>query len=229
MELFAKEMKVKLTLIDEMLGTASGNPELHAEFIAAKALKEKGEEAYEEEVEAVSVDEMIDKAMTGFSRNEAGIPILWDYQIRGFFKESCAALKKIPESASASLSAHKKKIDLNIFVKERQIPLNFKGFLGNCQRPLRAQTMKGERVALANSETVPAGTTLEFTILLMDGDDEARVREWLDYGRFHGLGQWRNASKGRFEWELIDLKVNRESAPAKKRGRKAKSEAEESA
>ena len=28
-------------------------------------------------------------------------------------------------------------------------------------------------------------------------------REWLDYGRVRGIGQWRNSGKGRFTWEEI--------------------------
>lgn len=61
----------------------------------------------------------------------------------------------------------------------------------------------GERVALAASETVPAGTVLEFSILVMNPKDAETVREWLDYGRLRGLFQWRNSGKGRFEWEEV--------------------------
>ena len=32
------------------------------------------------------------------------------------------------------------------------------------------------------------------------------VPEWLDYGRFNGLGQWHNSGKGTFTWELIETK-----------------------
>ena len=41
---------------------------------------------------------------------------------------------------------------------------------------------------------------------LRDGSealDEALVREWLDYGAYSGIGQWRNSGKGRFTWEEI--------------------------
>lgn len=26
------------------------------------------------------------------------------------------------------------------------------------------------------------------------------MREWLDYGKWSGIGQWRNSGKGRFLW-----------------------------
>lgn len=57
--------------------------------------------------------------------------------------------------------------------------------------------------ALAASETVPAGTVLEFSILVMNPKDAETVREWLDYGALRGLFQWRNSGKGRFEWEEV--------------------------
>lgn len=33
---------------------------------------------------------------------------------------------------------------------------------------------------------------------------EAVVMEWLDYGQLKGLGQWRNASWGRFRYEIVE-------------------------
>ena len=75
--------------------------------------------------------------------------------------------------------------------------------MGNCQRPLRASTAQGERIALAHSEAVPVGSFIEFEITLLDEAHEKAVVEWLDYGRLRGLGQWRNSGKGRFKWEEV--------------------------
>jgi hypothetical protein len=33
------------------------------------------------------------------------------------------------------------------------------------------------------------------------------VKEWLNYGRVRGLGQWRNSGKGKFYWELLEEKT----------------------
>lgn len=195
-----KEMKVRLTLLEEILGTASNNPEIHSEFIASKAPDAKSRE---EEIEAIGVDAEIEKGMTVFPRNAEGQPIMWDYQIKGFFKDACGMLRKVTDSKSSKIKAYKKEIDGLIFVQEREIPFQFDGKIGNCQRPLRAQTAQGERVSLANSETIPAGTTLEFTIECLVDSDMSAVREWLDYGRLRGLGQWRNSGKGKFQWEEI--------------------------
>lgn len=66
--------------------------------------------------------------------------------------------------------------------------------------------MQGERVTLANSEAIPAGATIELTIQCMLDKHEPAVIEWLDYGKFGGIGQWRNSGKGRFEYELLKLR-----------------------
>ena len=194
--------KVRLTFTDELLGTSSGNPELHREFIASKA---PDAAKMEEEVAVLGVDAVEEKSMTVFPRLADGTPFLYDYQIRGFFKEICGAMKAISGTKSSKVKAHKKKVDNTIFVEPREIPLDLHGMrLGNCQRPLRASTMQGERVALANSEVCPEGTTCEFSVLCMVDDDADKLREWLEYGRFKGIGQWRNSGKGRFTFEIID-------------------------
>lgn len=66
-------LQCKLTTIEAMLGTASNNKELHSEFIASHA---PDAPSREEEIEAVGVEEVIEKGMTVFSRNEDGRPIL---------------------------------------------------------------------------------------------------------------------------------------------------------
>lgn len=193
-------MRVRLTLTEEVLGTASNNPEIHSDYIASKAPDAKSRE---EEIEAIGVDAEVEKSMTVFPRNENGDPIMWDYQIKGFMKDACGMLRKVTGTKSSKIKAYKKEIDGLIFVQERQIPFVYEGEMGNCQRPLRAQTAQGERISLANSETIPVGATLEFTVeCLVDSDMEA-VEEWFDYGRLRGLGCWRNSGKGRFTWEVI--------------------------
>ena len=63
--------------------------------------------------------------------------------------------------------------------------------------------MQGERVTIAISEEIPAGATMEFTIIYLLDSYEKVIREWLDYGMLSGLGQWRNSGHGRFTWEEI--------------------------
>lgn len=199
-----KELKVRLTFLEEILGTASADPEIHEKFIASNA---PDAPTRKEEVEAVGVEEVIEKSMTVFPRDN-GAPIYWDYQIKGFFKDACGMLRNVKDSKSSKLTSYKKKIDGLVFVKERKIPIHFEGEMGTCQRPLRGQTAQGERIALANSETIPAGSYIEFTVQLLLDSCESAVREWFDYGELRGIGQWRNSGKGRFLWDELDSDGN---------------------
>ena len=196
----SESVRVRLTLIEPLLGTASANPDIHREFIASKN-PDAG--SIEDEVATIGADAVADKGMTVFARMDDGTPMIWDYQIKGFFKDAAGMLRRVKSSKSSKLKAYKKIIDGLIFVEERRIPIEFDGELGNCQRPLRAQTAQGERVALAESEMAPAGSTLTFTITTLEDGLMPAIEEWLRYGRLRGLGQWRNSGMGRFEFEAL--------------------------
>lgn len=154
-----KKIKVKLTFTEPVLGTWPANPNIAREFIASKA---PDAATVEDEVAALGADAVADKGMTVFPRDPDGRPIFYDYQIKGFFKDSCGMLSRIggktengkrkAVNESGRITAYKKTIDGLIFVEPRMIPIVFDGEIGNCQRPLRAQTAQGERVSLANSE-----------------------------------------------------------------------------
>ena len=200
-------MRVKLTTIDEMLGSQPNDKEIHRTYIASKA---PDATTLEEEVAAVGVDAVDEKGTTVFPRDKDGNLIVYNYQIKGFFKSACSALRKVPKTKSSKCKAYKKLIDLNIFVyadendvSNRMIPINYEGEIVTCQRTLRAQTMQGERISLASSEMIGAGATIEFDVVCLNKDDEELVKEWLDYGRYNGLGQWRNSGKGAFVWEEL--------------------------
>lgn len=194
-----KELKVRVTFTEELLGTSSNNPDIHGEFIASKA---PDAPSMKEEIEAIGVDGFVDKSMTVFPK-EDGKPFVWDYQVKGFFKDTCGALKKVTGTESAGIKAFKKEIDGLVFVNDRKIFIQNFDTIGECQRPLRGQTAQGERIALAHSETVPAGSYIEFTVVCLKDSLMKAVKEWLDYGVWRGMGQWRNSGKGRFKWEEI--------------------------
>lgn len=201
-----KEIKARITFTEMVLGSANNNKEVHAEFIAKKGPDAK---TMEEEIQAIGVNGEIEKQMTVFPRMDDGTPMFWDYQIKGFFKDSCSALQRCKgeevSKESCKLKAYKKIIDGCIFVEPRKIPIRIpEGMkMDTLQRPLRGQTAQGERIALTTSETVPAGSEIEVTIVCLSDTHEKAVIEWLNYGRFKGIGQWRNASFGRFRYELI--------------------------
>lgn len=196
-------LKVKVTFDEDVLGTASANPDIHKEYIASNA---PDAASMEEEVEAIGAEAVFEKAMTVFPRGKDGNPIAWDYQWKGFLKDAFKSLKKVPKSECGKIKAYKQEIDGLIFVSPRQIPINIPEGkeMGICQRPLRASTAQGERIALASSETVPAGSEMIFTIQLLLDTHEKAVIEALNYGKLRGFGQWRNSGAGRFHYEILE-------------------------
>lgn len=205
-------MKVKITFLEPVLGTWPNNKNIAEEFIASKA---PDASTIEEEIAALGIDAVTEKGKTVFPRNEAGEPVLYDYQVKGFFKDACGMLRRVggkdektgkkkAANLSGKLTAYKSVIDGLIFVQPRMIPIQVNGEIRDCQRPLRAQTMQGERVSLANSEEIPEGSTAEFEVICLEKEHEAVVQEWLDYGILRGIGQWRNSGKGRFTYEVVD-------------------------
>lgn len=230
------KMKVRLTFEDEVLGTLPNNKDVYVEFIGSKA---PDAATMEEEVEAIGVDKYAEKTITVFARKPGDKTLaFYNYLIKGFFKNACSALRSVPKTESSKIKAYKKKIDNQVFVGPRFIQILDPE--GNpitepsetCQRPLRAQTAQGERVSLAMSETIPAGSYIEFTIESLIESDLELIREWLDYGRFNGLGQWHNGGKGIFTWEELETSTvesenGEEDTAPKKRGRKPKATATE--
>lgn len=211
-----KTIHVRLTFIEEILGAWPGNPALHTEYVASKA---PDAETMGKEIEAIGAGRVTEKTMTIFPRNENNEEILWPYQIKGFFKSAQQTINRIEDKKGALyLSAFKSKIDNMVFVCAPQDRFGTTGTgivihwpdgvdeSYDCERPLRAETAQGPRIALAHSETCPAGSWVEMYILTRDHKLEKNIIEWLNSGVYYGIGQWRNADKGRFVWELLDEK-----------------------
>ena len=199
-------MKVKITLLEDMLGTAPNNKEIYTDYLASKAPEGKN---VKDEIDSIEEPDGIEemRQMTVFHRNpDTNQPIIFDYLVKGFFKNSCSAMREVQKSESSKIKAYKKKIDNLVFVAPRMIDIDMAGEMTICERPLRAQTAQGERVALSCSESIPAGSTMEIEITTLTDDLMNTVIEWLDYGKLNGLGQWHNSGKGRFSWEDITNK-----------------------
>lgn len=202
------KLNVRITLAEMMLGTLAGNPQVAKDFIIAKA-----EDDSKEKEEGWVVDAMneLQKATTFFPRDDKG-RFLWDYQLKGFIKEAVGVLVEVGDAGNLTKYSFKKTVDNAIFIDPRRIYLKLPEGTQTefIERPLRCETMQGERVALARSEAVPSGTTLEACIKVIQSNNEKSkmknmsvelVKAALDYGALKGLGQWRNSGMGRFTWE----------------------------
>lgn len=178
---------VEIELVEPMLGTVPKDPAVYATFIETKKPNEI------EENESLTVEQIEQKGWTGFHKDEKGY-FIYDYMIRGFLKNAGNILKE-----SLKIKALASKIDKFVFVFPRRIYLPIKELTDVLERPLRAMTMQGPRVTLARSDTVPAGTCLQFTIQLLPCEIDMETLESLfEYGELCGLGQFRNGSYGRF-------------------------------
>lgn len=71
-------LTARIKLTEEMLGTASANPDVHREFIASKSADA---EKAEEELAALPAAELEQKSRTVFHRDPDGVPIIYDYQL----------------------------------------------------------------------------------------------------------------------------------------------------
>jgi hypothetical protein len=198
---------VKLTLIEQALGMSPPDPAIHEQYIASKAPDKLSKE---EEVAAHGVEAMVKAGMTIFPKMDDGTPFAWSYQLLGAFKEKCGMLRRVGSNSededkpskvnaptkSGKLSAHKKILDSLVHVYPRHIPINRPdptAKYDNLERPIRAQTAQGERVALANSEIIEPLSTLEFEVWLMDGELYDVLVEWLEFLAISGLFQWRGS------------------------------------
>lgn len=200
-------MKVRITLLEEALGSSPSNEDLLGTYIASKAPTEELEAQEIETIKAQNAEERL----TVFPKLPDGTPFIYDYQIKGMLKDSCKMLTKAGKAgypggkACAAIKAYKQAIDGLIFVEPRCIPYNLHGLkMDHCERILRASTPMGERTSISKSESVPEGSTIEFSVVCLDPALEKMVQECLDYGTMRGIGQWRNSGKGRFAWDLLD-------------------------
>jgi hypothetical protein len=195
--------KIELELNEPMLGTTPCNPSIWAEHIATKqtkALKKEGwtddkiKAEIEKTVEGVADNDELESGKTTFMSDKKGYYVR-DYFVKGFFKEAARAKKEF-----GAMKQLRDKVGKYLFVRPRNIYVAKAGAeLELIERPLRAQTPQGERVAIARSEAVPAGTKLAFEVHCLQGVISKKcLEELLAYGEYQGFGQWRNSGHGSF-------------------------------
>ncbi len=68
-------------------------------------------------------------------------------------------------------------------------------------------TMQGPRVTLVRSDYIADGTELVATIRIISNKEVTAdvIREILEYGKYRGLGQFRNGSYGQFSFSMNDV------------------------
>lgn len=187
--------RLTLTLTEDMLGTVPYDQNIYETFIETKKPKDvKDKES--RTVPKPGEDEKT-RGRTGFHRDPKRGLFLYNYMIKGFFKNAANVLK-------GEERGHKSLVNDHLFVFPRRLYLKVKQHHGIFPRPLRAQTMQGPRVTVVQSDFVKAGTKVECELVVADSwlVNEKMLRKWLEYGELMGLGQFRNGSFGTFEYKL---------------------------
>ena len=199
-------MKIEIEFTESLLGTLSGNPAVAKEFILSK---HPSGIPQEDELASLPPEEAVEKTSTIHRRNTEGKVVIYDYQWKGFLKEACEAMIGTGTMTQKELSdvrltryLYKKTIDQLVFVNPRMtiVEGTITGFL---ERPLRGQTMRGERISLARSEQVAAGAKCKIDITWMNKNLEPFIEQWLNYGILKGMLQWRSGGYGRFLWKKV--------------------------
>lgn len=185
-----KIYKVKLTLVEPMLGTVAHSKEIYTKFIESKKPQEVKDD------ESKTVIEREERGWTGFHEDSKGL-FIYDYMIKGFLKNAANSLR-------GEEKGQRQLVDNVVFVTPRRISLGVKKPDGVLERPLRASTMQGVRVTLVRSDTVKAGTVLTFEIHVLDEVKitQKKLCKLLSYGKYKGLGQFRGGSYGQFTYEI---------------------------
>ena len=197
-----EKLTIRINFTEDILGSWPADPDVLTRFVSQKAPSPWLEM---EEGDALPKRTQ-DSGFTVFPQDEHGI-FLWNYHIKGFLKEAGNVLRE-----HVGIKNLRSKVDNHIFVSPRKLYLH-RGNNGKAgrilepddvlERPLRAQTAQGPRITLVGSERVFAPCYLDATIETIPHKEFgiSLVKDLLEYGKYKGIGQWRNASWGVFTWE----------------------------
>lgn len=212
--------KYTIQFTERVLGQMSADPNIIKEYFIPKSPDPNGRQ---DEIEAVARPELEDepKIPTVFGKDATGL-FMFDYQIRGFFKEQLGALINLGDPVVKNLSKWlvKGAVDQYLLVSPRKIYfLDDSGHVAKAdemfQRPQRNDTMQGPRVCVALSECLHPeahpGLSLSFTVeLWITPAKGKREITWealdacMDWSARRGFGQWRTGGNGRFMWKHAD-------------------------
>ena len=216
-----KEIEALLRTVEEVVGTSLTREEVSQLFSGDEKLKSLRE----------SLGGFDTQGVTVFFRDKNGKPCLGNHMIKGFLKAAGEAFARtLPTKngtmlhsatyTSAIINQHVT-VTPDFLVASKDIERTKDKKPKYLQRSLRVQTAQGQRVTLAKSEVLPAGTEFTFTVKVMDGSPFTKevLEQLLSYGEMVGLGQWRG-SGGKGQFQVVSLTDLGDEAKAKKKKKK---------
>jgi hypothetical protein len=188
--------RLKIIFLTPVLGSQPTR-DVATQYLAKKS----GFEIPQDELEMLP--DVLERGTTVFHKDSTEQPVLMSYHVLGFLKESARVQNG---KVDGEVKALRSKVERTVFVSPRTLPLVVPAGVGidYLERPLRAETAMGPRVALARSEMLPEGTWFAANLEVLDGQiSQAVLTDLLDYGYYRGLGLWRNSGiYGTFRYEL---------------------------
>ena len=198
-----QHFRLRVEFTEPVLGSQPGK-NVAEEYLLAKARAQNPGLNTDDEAESLTEDEALEKGTTVFHKHPEGRYLLFNYQQKGFVKEVARIF-----NGHQGVKNMRNKVANLLWVHPRRIYLNLPegAEVDYLERPLRAETAQGPRVALARSEMLPAGTWFECYLRVYKSDlTEELLRDLLSFGRDQGLGQWRSSGiYGTFRYTLTAL------------------------
>lgn len=203
--------KYIITGVTPILGGSPSDKKVYGDYIAPSA---PDPIVAQDEIDGLPPEDENKKGITVFLRDPMfGALSLRDYQVKGFIKEAMEALR-----SELGVAQARSKVDRYVFLHPLWLPLRRDGIEliqepdSLFERPLRAETMRGPRIALACSEQVDVPWKIDFSVTLLPNLSSSKsqavtfevIEAALDYGALKGLGQFRNGSYGRFEYRRTE-------------------------
>ena len=156
---------------------------------------------------------------TVFMRDTEGLPILLPHVVKGFMKSAGESICDLQETKKGTFLKSKTYTTSIINRHIAPSPVHFFDEKGNrmdvekgpdglpsfYERPLRAKTAQGERVALTASEVIHADhMSFRFRTMVVDNGGSPFTADDIEmifhHGQISGFGQWRNSGVfGQFE------------------------------
>lgn len=209
-----EKAKIRLDFLKPVLGTVPKSKEVYKTFIVGKLREEhkagritKEEMEDREADELQSIEEREETGWTGFQENSKGL-FFYDRWIKGHLKAAGVALEtQVPGVSKWTI---KGLVNRAVHLADWHIPLMRGGkqvqkIDGVEDRPLRAETMRGDRVCLVRSDRLDTPLYCEFELRVIPQKiskggkfNMETVKALLAYGEFCGLGQFRTAGYGQF-------------------------------
>ena len=196
--------RVGIQFTEPLLASAPANRDVYTKFIESRRPQPPETSADSETTSLPIRDEESGWSVFHIDPTTEHI-FLYDYHILGFLKEAASAM------TGKALTAFRSKIARFVFVFPRRLYLMRDGQPlsapeGALERAVQGMTAQGPRISLKRSDMVREGVELncEVRVLPIGAREitEDMLKLWFSYGEYKGLGEWRNASYGRFGFTL---------------------------